>query len=77
MHRPLPWHAGAGVAKPLEQKGAPQTVDLPGKAHAAGFVPSQTPPHAPEPAHAARPPLGMPVTVTHWPILPTWSHAWH
>ena len=70
-------HVGAAVTTPLAQKATPHATDTPGSVHTVPLVPSQKPPHAPEPRQPGLPARGMPFTATQVPMLPTWSQAWH
>lgn len=77
MQAPWPSHAELFVA-PLPHVGVPQDVPSAGYAHAARLVPSHVPPHAVAlPAHAGRPPWGVPVTATQVPSEPATSQASH
>jgi len=75
---PAPLQEAPSVALPPAQDGARQEIESPGYVHAAGWTPSQLPPHSvPSEAQAFRVPCGPPVAVEQVPALPATSHASH
>jgi hypothetical protein len=77
-HAPAPSQEAPSVAVPAAQDGPRQETGSPGYVQAAGWVPSQLPPHTvPSEAQAVRCPCGAPVEGEHVPALPATSHASH
>jgi hypothetical protein len=66
---------GSFVTAPSAQKATPHTTLASGIAQTVPLLPSQKPPHAPDPVQPGRPARGAPPTVVQIPRFPTWSHA--